>query len=79
MLGTAIRVGGGGTQSSSASRAMACSVATPTAHCAISLPTALLISVDDDMQNDSSLHLATGKWHRLYIGHNAIAAGAPSV
>jgi hypothetical protein len=68
----------GGAHSSSASRAMACSAAIPkpTAHCAVSLPTALLISADD-MQNDSSLHLATGKWHRPYIGHNAIAAGAP--
>jgi hypothetical protein len=34
-------------------------------------PAALLISIDD-MQNDNSLHLATGKWHRLYIGHSAL-------
>jgi len=66
----------GGAQSCSASRAVACCAATPTAHCAVSRPAALLISIDD-MQNDSSLHLATGKWHRLYIGHSALFVSDP--
>jgi len=54
-----------------ACRGLLCCHPTSTLRCKPACrPAALLISIDD-MQNDSSLHLATGKWHRLYIGHSA--------